>query len=72
VFFARKNFTRVLISLAGLKPPSSFTSATLASCGSLTVKACAARQPHNVAPLNVSADNLTLTLRSPTASSRVK
>ena len=62
VFFARENFTRVQISLAGLKPPPSFTNATLASCGSLTPKACAARQPHNVAPLNVSADKLTLTV----------
>ena len=62
VFFLRENFTRVEVSLARLRPPPSFTNATLASCGSLTMAACAARQPHEVVPLNVSADKLTLTV----------
>ena len=62
VFFLRENVTRIEISLAGLKPPPSFTNATLASCGALAMKACAARQPNKVAPLNVSADKLTLTV----------
>jgi hypothetical protein len=60
-FFLRENVTRIEISLAGLKLPPSFTNATLASCGSLTMKACASRQSNKVAPLNVSADKLTLT-----------
>lgn len=61
-FFLGENVTRVKISLAGLKLPPRFTNATLASCGSLAMKACAARQSNKLVPLNVSTDKLTLTI----------
>jgi hypothetical protein len=43
-FWKRQNYTRVTISLEGLVPPPTYTTATLASCGTLAPSTCALKQ----------------------------
>ena len=43
-FWKRQNYTRVTISLAGVVPPPTYTTAALASCGTLAPSACALKQ----------------------------
>ena len=51
-FWKRENYTRVTISLDGVVPTPTYTTATLASCGMLDISTCALKQG-GVVRLNV-------------------
>ena len=51
-FWKRENYTRVAIDLSHMVPPPTYTTATLASCGTLAPAACALKQG-GVVRLNV-------------------